>query len=202
MSVLWNVGPPRLRYEEAAINVAVGQATDLGAIAVLSGVCQSRRTTAVRLLDVLAARARVPRRAWLTAVLRDVADGTCSALEHGYLTLVERPHGLPVAQRQVVAGARAGLLYRDADYGQLLVELDGRLFHDTALQRDRDFERDLDAALEGRDTRRLSWGQVFDRPCSTAGKLGVLLRQRGWDGHPRRCGPTCGLVAAPHLALR
>lgn len=200
--VLWNVGPPRLRYEEAAIDVAVGRATDLGAIAVLSGVCQSRRTTAARLLEVLAGRARVRRRAWLGAVLRDVADGTCSALEHGYLTLVERPHGLPVAQRQAAAGARTGLVFRDADYGPLLVELDGRLFHDTALQRDRDFERDLDAALDGQDTRRLSWGQVFDRPCGTAGKIGVLLRRRGWDGLPRRCGPTCGLVAVPDLAVR
>jgi hypothetical protein len=189
---LWNVGPPRLRYEEAAIDVAVDAPTDLGVIAVLSGVCQSRRTTARHLLAALAGRERVPRRAWLTGVLRDVADGTCSVLEHGYLTKVERPHGLPRASRQTIGTSSAGLVYRDADYGTLLVELDGRLFHDTALARDRDFERDLDAALDGLDTRRLSWGQVFDRPCSTAGKIGVLLRRRGWSGAVRRCGPGCG----------
>jgi hypothetical protein len=130
-------------------------------------------------------------RGW--GVLTDVAEGTCSVLEHAYLHRVERPHGLPRPQRQERGVTSTGIVYRDLEYGTLIVELDGRLFHNTVGQRDKDFERDLDAAVEGRDTRRISWGQVFDRPCSTAGKLGQLLQVRGWQGEPHPCGPTCAL---------
>ncbi|WP_236735227.1 type IV toxin-antitoxin system AbiEi family antitoxin domain-containing protein [Mycolicibacterium peregrinum] len=98
--VLWNVGPPRLRYDEAALDVACRAESELDAIAVLANACQSRRTTAHRLLQVLDSRARVRRRRWLRAVLVDIADGTCSVLEHGYLVRVERAHGLPKATRQ------------------------------------------------------------------------------------------------------
>ena len=54
-------------------------------------------------------------------------------------------------------------------------------------------ERDLDAALVGKDTVRLGWGQVFDRPCSTAAKVGALHAARGWAGSPRSCGDECGI---------
>ncbi|MET1059363.1 MAG: type IV toxin-antitoxin system AbiEi family antitoxin domain-containing protein [Nocardioides sp.] len=200
--VLWNVGPPRLRYEEAALDVALDQATDFAALGVLSAACQSRRTTAARLIGSVEQRGRVTRRQWLVAVLTDVAEGTCSVLEHGYLTRVERPHGLPRARRQKRGASSTGIVYRDADYGPLIVELDGRLFHDSTAQRDRDFERDLDAAVLGRDTRRLSYGQVYDRPCSTAGKIGLLLAARGWTGRLKRCGPDCTLILVPDLAAR
>ena len=85
-----------------------------------------------------------------------------------------------------------GPTYRDVDYrryGQL-VELDGRLFHDNAVARDHDLDRDLDAALAGRHTVRLGWGQVFDRPCLTAMRIGALLQARGWTGSPTSC-PQC-----------
>ena len=133
----WNLGPPRLRYEEA--------------------------------------------------VLDDVAAGVSSVLEHGYLTRVERPHGLSGAQRQVRDRAGAGVVYRDVEYdGGVVVELDGRLFHDTTGQRDRDFDRDLEAAANGKRTVRLSYGQVFQRPCRTAGLVAAVL------GRPTTpCGPDC-----------
>lgn len=191
--VLWNVGPPRLRYEQATIDVALAASTDLDAIAVIARACGGRRTTARRLAADVGRRSRVARRAWLTAVLTDVADGTSSVLEHGYLTRVERAHGLPSALRQVRAVGSAGTLYRDAEVGSLVIELDGRLFHDSASARDRDMERDLDAALDGSATVRLGWGQVFERSCSTASKVGALLAVRGWRGVPRPCGPGCML---------
>jgi hypothetical protein len=88
--------------------------------------------------------------------------------------------------------AGAGVVYRDVLYDcGLVVELDGRLFHDTTEQRDRDLERDLDAAVTHLLTVRLGWGQVFDRPCRTATRLGLLLGRRGWAGGAQRCGPTC-----------
>ena len=43
-------------------------------------------------------------------------------------------------------------------------------------------ERDLDAAVTGGETVRISYGQAFDRPCSTARKLAAVLRRRAWPG--------------------
>ena len=205
--VSWNTSPPRMRVEEAAIDVAAARPTEFGAIELLADVCQQRRTTPARILSALEGRRRLRRREWLGDVLRDLAAGTCSVLEHGYLDRVERPHGLPVPRRQRSARSDRGRIYRDVDQEEfdLYIELDGRLFHDKAGQRDRDLDRDLDAAVDGRGTVRLGWGQVFDRPCRTAGRLGLLLQRRGWEGAPRACGPECTIwsddpVAATRLA--
>jgi hypothetical protein len=189
--VLWNTSPPRLRVEEATLEVAIAADSDLDAIAVLAESVQRRRTTPTRLLDALSHRTRVPRRRWLHDVLTDLDTGTCSVLEHGFLVRVERAHGLPRAERQVPARSSQGLVYRDADYGSLLVELDGRLHHDSATARDRDLERDLDAAVDRRASLRLGWGQVFDRPCSTAVKLAAVMRLHGLVVPFRPCGPSC-----------
>lgn len=87
------------------------------------------------------------------------------------------------------------MVFRDTEHTNgLIIELDGRLFHDTATQRDIDLERDLDAAVAGKDTVRLGWGQVFDRTCETTSKVAALHRLRGWAGVPSSCGlPDCGL---------
>ena len=190
-SVLWNASPPRTRVEEAALDVAMAAESDLDAVAVLAQVVQRRRTTADRLSRALAGRGRASRRRWLSTVLSDIAAGTCSVLEHGFLTRVERPHRLPRAHRQLPARSSQGLVYRDADYGPVLVELDGRLFHDSATARDRDLERDLDAAVDRRATLRLGWGQVFERPCATAAKLAAVMHDRGIPLRARPCKPGC-----------
>jgi hypothetical protein len=185
--------PPRMRFEEACLDLVATTRSRLDRVQILAGACQSRRTTAERLLTVLTLRTRMPDRAWLEAVLHDIDEGTCSVLEHGYLTLVERPHGLPRGQRQRPERDSSGRVYRDVaypPYGEL-VELDGLLGHDSPVARDADLERDLDAAVTGRGTVRLGWGQVFGRPCRTAGKIGTLLTNRGWTGTIRRCGPDC-----------
>jgi len=189
--VLWSAGPPRVRIEQAVIDVAAEADNDFDAIAAISNAVQSRRTTAPRLLAALESRRRIGRRRFLEELLRDVASGACSVLEHGYLTRVERPHGLPSAGRQVSASAR-GPIYRDVEYVvyTMLVELDGRLFHDTAAARDRGLDRDLDAAVDGKFTIRLGWGQCFARPCWTARRVGWLLQQRGWSGASVPC-PRC-----------
>lgn len=189
--VLWNVGPPRMRYEEAALDVALATAGEFDAIGAVARAVQSRHTTAVRMQEALGERSRAPRRAFLQQVLADVARGTCSVLEHGYLTRVERPHALPSGQRQLRVGTMSGVVYRDVAVGEeVLIELDGRLFHDTAEQRDRDFERDLDAAASAQGTVRLTWGQVIDRPCTTAAKLSLVLERAGIPGG-RPCGLGC-----------
>ena len=188
---LWNTSPPRLRIEEAALDLAAEATNDFEAIAVLADAVQSRRTTAARLLHALDERTRIRRRRFLRAVLSDVNEGACSALEHAYLARVERPHGLPAAGRQVVASSR-GPVYRDVVYHRqsLVVELDGRVFHDHQRARDADLERDLDAAVDRLTTVRIGWGQAVGRPCSTARKIGLILRQLGWSGPVKAC-PDC-----------
>ncbi len=193
--VRWTASPPRVRVEEAVIAVAAEEHDEVSAIAVLADAVQARRTTAARLLETLGRRPRIARRDLLDGALRDIAQGTCSALEHGYLTRVERPHGLPTATRQAPGVG----IYRDVEYAAqgLVVELDGRLFHDDAASRDGDLERDLDAALTARVTVRLGWGQVFGRSCETATKVAALLQARGWTGAAIPC-PACTLASVPY----
>ena len=73
---------------------------------------------------------------------------------------------------------------------RLVAELDGRLFHDNAQQRDRDLDRDLDDAADGHVVVRLGWGQVTRRACRTARRLATLLATRGWTGAMSAC-PDC-----------
>ena len=190
--VLLNASPPRQRLEEAVLDVASSATRELDVIAALADAVGSRRTTAQRLRAALDTRARIAQRPLLESVLDDVAAGTCSTLEHAYLDRVERAHGLPSGDRQVRSSIK-GTVYRDVDYVRylFLVELDGRIGHSSTADRDRDLDRDLDAAVElERLTVRLGWGQVYERACVTAPKLGKVLAARGWAGQTIRC-PAC-----------
>lgn len=192
--VVWTTSPPRQRYEHALLELAIAELArgrHLDAVGVLTKAVGTRRTQAERLTLALSARLRTTERAWLAGVLGDLAAGTCSVLEHGYVTLVARAHGLPEAELQAKATSSAGAIYRDADYGLRVIELDGKVGHTTTSDRDRDFDRDLDATLDGKATTRLSWGQVFDRPCITAGKIARLLASDGWPHRPTPCSPAC-----------
>lgn len=197
--VQWSCSPPRVRYDESVLDVAAAATDDLAAIARLADAVGSRRTTASRLLACLGARERIHRRAWLEAVLADVAQGTCSVLERGYQSEVVRPHGLPagILQAQHVTGS--GKVLRDVALPELglLVELDGRIFHSAAADRDRDLERDLDAAAERAAlTVRLGYQQVFGRACSTAARPAIVMQRRGWTGTASECRLCGGLHRA------
>ncbi|MFT4042265.1 MAG: hypothetical protein QM673_03800 [Gordonia sp. (in: high G+C Gram-positive bacteria)] len=190
--VLWHTQPPRVRIEEAVLDVAADASSMVGVVGCLTDVLGARKTTADRLRTTLHSRRTMPRRTFIDEVLRDIRDGSCSVLEYEYLRKVERAHALPAPRRQapIVIGRR-GL--RDVEYRDwgVVVELDGRAWHDGPAARDRDLERDLDAAVGAtRQTLRIGWGQVFDRPCVTARKVGEVLRAHGWDGTPVRC-PAC-----------
>lgn len=148
--------------------------------------------------EVLRDRPRVRGKPLLLELLGDLESGACSVLEREYLGQVERRHGLPEGRRQNKASSDGRSVYRDVDYEDfaLIVELDGRAFHDSAGARDRDAGRDLSAAVEqGALTVRLTYGQVFGSSCLTAARIGQLLKQRGWTGTPMPC-PNCPNCAA------
>lgn len=192
--VAWHLGPPRVGYDESVLDVAIGQRREVDTVAVLANAVGARRTTAGRLRTALSRRGRVSRRAWLEKVLEDIGAGTWSVLELAYLERVERPHGLPHGRRQFRHVGPGGTRYRDVDLDWAVIELDGRLHHSGSRQRDQDLERDLETAAEGRRTIRLGWGQVYDRPCQTAGLVAVVLRSAGWGGEPHTCSPQCAAV--------
>ncbi|WP_308191562.1 type IV toxin-antitoxin system AbiEi family antitoxin domain-containing protein [Gordonia liuliyuniae] len=188
--VVRDAHPPRIRTDDAVLDVAAGAATTTMAIAALADAVQVRITTPGRLLDALDRRCRIRRRRLLHEVLLDVDTGACSVLEHRYLAKVERPHGLPAPLRQAptTVGRRG---FRDVEYEDfgLIVELDGRLGHDDAVSRDHDLQRDLDAAVLGdRLTLRLGWGGR-----SSSGRVRQRRESRGrW----RTRGGLSGLVRA------
>jgi hypothetical protein len=189
-----NLGPPRVRYEHTVLDLAEGAARDIDAVAVLADACGSRRTTTARLKETLESRPWAHRRTWIEELLVDIATGTCSVLEHGYLTRVERPHGLPRGSRQLAAQMAGRSMWRDVLYEEwgFLVELDGRLGHTAQQDRDRDLERDLDAVVhEHRPTVRLGYRQVFATGCRTSLKLARVLNRLGWPGAHRPCA-KCG----------
>jgi len=191
--VQWIRSPPRLAYEHAAIDVAAAKGDLAAAFQVLADACRTRETTPAAIAAALRGRARVRGRAALLELLDDLETGACSVLERGYLDL-ERRHGLPTAgRRQVPTHASGGTAYRDVDHSDfgVLVELDGRAFHDNAAARDRDAARDLTSAVTS-DVRtvRLTYGQVFREGCATIAQIATLLQRGGWPGPLLPC-PEC-----------
>ena len=145
-----NFSPPRLCLEQAVVEVASAQVNEAGAVAILCDAVQSRRTTPQRLLAALTVRPRLRHRSLLRQILADVAlSGAYSVLERKYLLEVERPHGFPhgARQRQVRSGPAPA--YRDVVYPgrNTVVELDGTLGHERALDRWKDLDRDVASAV-------------------------------------------------------
>lgn len=195
-SVQLHLSPPRLRLDEALLDVVSTTSSESDAVALLADACQEGATTAARLHAALSGRVRLPRRRLLLPILDDVATGSMSVFERRYLRDVERSHGLPIARRQVRVVTRGTVTFRDVEYSDfgVVIELDGRLAH--AGQRQwADLERDVEAALRGETTLRFGWLHVLD-PCRAARALGWLLRSRGWEGSPTACGPDCAVAAS------
>ena len=177
-TVSWHTSPPRQRLEHTVIALSAAASRDIDAIARMSGAVGARLATPARLADALAATPRLARRRLLAAVLADVGAGTCVALERGYLVRVERAHGLPSAGRTLRDTARGALReVRYADAG-LLVLLDGR------------FPVRWGEDSGATDAVRVGWREVYDEGCTTAARIGAMLRVRGWAGQVRPC-PRC-----------
>ncbi len=189
--VNWLRTPPRIKLEHAILDV-MGSAPPERAYRALAALCHTRTTTPAAIRDTLRQRPRVPNRQVIDGLLDDLETGACSVLERGYLRLVERRHRLPPGDRQVafVNGSRRG--FHDVKYSAygLVVELDGRAFHDSVESWNDSYSRDLEVAVTGARTARLSYRQIFDSPCLTAHQIGRLLHRGGWAGAVMPC-PDC-----------
>jgi len=177
--------PWRTTPAAAVLDCAADEAAD-EALALLARAVQRRTAAAASVRHELAVRGRHPHGALLAEVLTTVEDGAHSAAEVRYVRDVERAHGLPRGHRQV-AGHRGAV--HDVGYSEFatIVEIDGRLGHETWSDRVRDGRRDRGAAAGGMFTLRLFWTDVAVLPCRTAAEVGAVLRARGWLGRPRPC---------------
>ena len=186
--------PPMLTVEHTVLDLAGLAATDADAIELVLRAHRLRLTTPERIEAVLEEVRRVRRRRLVHEACNDASLGLTSHLERRYRRDVERRHGLPVGALQVREWA-GGTVYRDVLYEAqgVIVELDGRLGHESERGVLRDQFRDNRAALTGRATLRYGWLAVAGHSCESAGQVAALLLTRGWADQPRRCGPTCEL---------
>lgn len=186
--------PPRIKIDETVLDLVQASASSDEAFDWLCRAVGQRLTTSERLQTALRARAKVRWRKETLCALAEIADGVRSVLAHRYVRHVERPHGLPAARRQarIVRGTRS--IYIDDLYDPygVAVELDGQAAHPVASRFD-DMRRDSANAAAGLITLRYGWADVTGRPCQVANEIAKVLRQRGWPGAPRRCGPGCSI---------
>ena len=192
--------PPRTRIEETVLDLAGRSLSFDAAFAIACAACQRRLTTPARLRRAMAARSMLRWRDELSLALADIGAGIHSLLEYRYVRFVERPHGLPAAERQarMVIGGRVRYLDNFYRGFGLCVELDGRQAHPED-RRWLDVRRDNAASAVGVVPLRYGWTDIESRPCETAVDVGAALRARGWTGRLRPCRPRCA-VATAHLA--
>jgi very-short-patch-repair endonuclease len=174
------------------------------AVALAARAVQLRVATTADLAAELRRRRAHRCRDVLRLALGDIGDGVESVAEHHYVRNVERAHGLPPFERQVVAAVAGGQIRRDFEsvrFG-VIVEIDGLPWHSgSAAGRDR--RRDRDAAGAGKVTLRAGYADVTEHPCELAVDIARTLWQRGWGGRPTMCGTRCAvgrLGAARHPA--
>ncbi|WP_202033179.1 type IV toxin-antitoxin system AbiEi family antitoxin domain-containing protein [Nocardioides sp. WS12] len=192
----WHSRPPRVQPEHATIDVIEARIRSgdvAGAYAAVTRACHTREVVPRMLRAALAERKHVTQRRMVVGMIDDVEQGANSVLERGYLQLVERAHGLPRSRRQRTShatGKRTDQHVRYEEYG-VIVEPDGRAFHDSPEARDVDARRDLaERAVSGAVTLRVTYGLVFNDACRTAAWIGQVLQRCGWQGEVQRC-PQC-----------
>ncbi|MBO0832708.1 MAG: type IV toxin-antitoxin system AbiEi family antitoxin domain-containing protein [Actinobacteria bacterium] len=199
--------PPRIRLEHTVLDLTQNCTSFDDAFAWLCRAVGHRLTTPQLLREALDGRSRVRWRRELSIALGDISEGVHSPLERRYVTNVERPHGLPTAQRQALIQIGGRRRYVDNLYEEamLAVELDGLVAHPPE-QRWADSHRDNELAGAGLLTLHFNWHDINASSCRTAGQVGRLLIMRGTKLTLRQCGPGCTAPAArppeigiPHL---
>jgi hypothetical protein len=184
--------PPQTRIEDTVLDLAHLSRNAEEGVGWAIKACQRRLTKPELLREAMTQRPRLRWRGDLAEALTEVGEGVHSSLERRYLRNVERAHGLPTGNRQILVVRGHSRAYEDVryrDYGTC-VELDGAAAH-PADSRWRDTRRDNANAADGIITLRYGWTDVAYRPCEVAAEVARALQRRGWTGSLRRCGPGC-----------
>jgi hypothetical protein len=183
---------PQTRVEHTVLDLAQVTSRPDEVVSWVLTACQRRATTPERLATALQTRPRHRHRRLILDVLSEAKEGIASTLERHYHTDVELPHGLPRARRGERITVAGRHWYADARYARfrLRIELEGLGWHPVDL-RWRDDVRDNVAVLSGDVVLRFGWRAVVGSPCETAAQVAAVLRDRGWQGTPRRCSLAC-----------
>jgi very-short-patch-repair endonuclease len=184
--------PPQTKLEETVLDLADLAGTAEDAVAWPIRACQRRLTTPDRIVAALEERNRARWRRDVADAIPEIRAGADSSLELRYFRDVERRHGLPRGDRQVVVVRGVSRQYIDVRYSaySVVVELDGVLAH-SGESKTRDARRDNANALEGYQTLRYGWVPVAYHACATACEVHALLRRNGLRTPLRPCAASC-----------
>ena len=172
----------RTSVEESICDYA-SETHSLNLIEAVTRAFGERKTTPGRLRGEVLARSRVAQRRLLMNLTDHANDGIHSVLEWQFNVMVAKPHGIVALTRQIRLTRRGRVDVWFEDFG-VIVELDGRQFHDA----DRDARRDNEHALvAGAVSLRFTWRQVIHEACEVARIIERALRLRGWEGGIRAC---------------
>jgi very-short-patch-repair endonuclease len=149
-------------------------AATLDTASLTRAVNEARLNRHLNLEDLAALLARSPGRATnrLKPLVTHATGPTRSRFEDAFRSFIDR-HGLPRPEaNQRAAGHEVDALWREP---RLVVELDGREYHDTedAFEHDRDKDADLVAA--GFRVVRLTWARLTQEPDREAARLRALV---------------------------
>jgi hypothetical protein len=162
--------PPQVRVDRALVDAAAWSATPRRACAILAAAVQQRLTTVPRLADQLDRAGQIRHCAVLAAVLRDIDGGSQSLAEIDFYRLCRR-FRLPPPQRQRLrVDARGRRRYLDADFGNVVVEVDGAL-HLRPLDWWADMARQNELAIDGRRVLRFPSLVIRTQPQVVAEQL-------------------------------
>lgn len=119
-------GVPRVRPAVSALRGATWARTDRQAALLLCLVVQQRQATAVQLREKLEVLRLPRRRAFLSRIVSDLADGAQALGELDFAQMC-RERGLPAPSRQAVRHGPGGRIYLDVVWEEvgLVVEIDG-----------------------------------------------------------------------------
>lgn len=172
----------RTRLEDSILDLAA-EADAHTLIEATTRAFADQKTTPSRMLATMMHRQRQAQRPLIEALCAPENQGIQSVLEWLFEMLVVRPHHFGDLKRQVRMTRTSRVDVHFEGYN-LIVELDGRGFHDA----DRDAMRDNSHALQlGATTLRFTWHLVLHDACEVAATLAQALRIRGWDDGLRRC---------------
>ena len=181
--------PHRITAAHTVFDLAAGRPVDAG-ITLAARSLDLGIATVDDLVTALRTRTRQPDRAVLLEALFDVSGGSESAAEVRYVRDVERAHGLPTGRRQVPVGDGRRCDVEYEEFG-VVVEIDGRLNHESWSARRRDAVKDRAAAVTGRVSVHCFWTDLVPTACRLTLDVVAILRMRGWTGEPFGCSAGC-----------
>ena len=188
---------PRTRLMDTVLDLVATAGTFEQAYTWIARAVSLTGLTTTDIAAAMAARTRMRRRKLLAEMLGDVGDGVHFPLEHHYLKMIIREHGLPAGTRQPRQREGTATWYLDFAYPQykVVVELDGAI-GSPPLTRAPD-------ALDGSRTIKLGWPDVIDHACANAARLARILTDGGWDAATLRpCGDGCEVAPVSSSSAR